>query len=167
MISLIAAVARDRVIGAKNSLPWRLPEDLKYFKHVTQGHPVVMGRKTYESIGHLLPGRENRIVTRQQGYAVPGAVIFTSVREACVGEGEIFVIGGAEIYTQALPFADRLYLTEIDSAFEGDTYFPPYASSNFREITRDQHGPDLSKDRKFGFSFVVWERVCPPSGKTE
>ena len=104
-ISIIAALGRNRVIGANNRMPWHLPEDLKYFKRVTQGQPVIMGRRTFESIGRLLPGRENRIVSRRADYGVEGARVFGSLRDACEGGGDLFVIGGAEIYAQALPLA--------------------------------------------------------------
>jgi dihydrofolate reductase len=165
-ISLIAAMSRNRVIGANNGLPWRLPEDLKYFKRVTQGRPVVMGRKTYESIGRLLPGRENRIVTRQKGFELEGARVFHSLSEAIqVGgsdhageaDAETFVIGGAEIYAQAMSAADRIYLTLIDREVEGDAYFPVIDRSRFREVSREDHPP--SGERDFGFSFLVLERV--------
>ena len=165
MISLIAAQGRNRVIGAANSLPWHIPEDLKYFKRVTQGHPVIMGRKTYESIGRLLPGRENRIVSRQRDYAVAGARTFGSVREACEAEcagpgaDEIFVIGGAQIYAAALRFADRLYLTLIDYDFVGDVFFPKWPAGAFREVSREMFGADPAVGRKYSFSFVVMERV--------
>lgn len=157
MISLIAAIDRNRVIGAGNRLPWHLPEDLKYFKKTTQGHPVVMGRKTYESIGRLLPGRENRIVSRQPGYRVEGAQVFNDLRAACAGSGEIFVIGGAQIYKEALPLADRLYLTELDAEFEGDAYFPAWDAREFREISREMQ--PASEGREFTFAYVVRERV--------
>ena len=156
-INLIAAVAQNDVIGAGNRMPWHLPEDLKYFKRVTQGHPVVMGRKTFESIGRLLPDRENRIVTRQADFQVEGARIFSSVEAACEGAGEIFVIGGAEIYRQALPMADRLYITRIEKDFEGDTCFPKWPVSQFRELTREAH--PAGEGRDFGYSFVVFERA--------
>jgi dihydrofolate reductase len=156
LISLIAAMDRRRLIGAGNRLPWHLPEDLKYFKKTTQGHPVVMGRKTYESIGRLLPGRENRIVSRQPGYQVEGAQVFGDLRAACEGPGEIFVIGGAQIYREALAFADRLYVTELDAEFEGDAYFPQWDASQFREISRERHEP--AEGRSFAFSFVLLER---------
>jgi dihydrofolate reductase len=151
-VSLIAALASNGVIGRGNQLPWHLPEDLKYFKRVTQGHPVVMGRKTYESIGRLLPNRENRIVTRNADYRVEGARVFGSVEEACLPngyDGEIFVIGGSEIYAQALKHAHRLYLTRIEKAYEGDARFPEFDAREFREVSREAHE---------GFSFVVLER---------
>lgn len=159
MISLIAAMGRNRVIGASGKLPWHLPEDLKYFRRVTSGHPIIMGRKTYDSIGRLLPGRENRIVTRQSDLVVAGARMFGSVEEACRTDvtGEVFVIGGSEIYTQAMPFADRIYLTLINQDFMGDAYFPNWPVLTFREISREDHVPE--GDRTFGFSFVVLEKT--------
>jgi dihydrofolate reductase len=160
-ISLIAAMARDRVIGVGNRLPWHLPEDLKHFKQVTHGHPIVMGRKTFESIGRLLPGRENRIVSRQPGYRVEGARVFSSLREACEApapsDREIFVIGGEQVYREALPIADRLYLTEIDAAFEGDAFFPAWNRAEFREASRERFAP--GEGRAFAFDFVVLERI--------
>jgi dihydrofolate reductase len=162
VISLIAAIDRNRVIGLDGKMPWHLPEDLKYFKRVTAGRPVVMGRKTYESIGRLLPERENRIVSRQAGYAVPGARVFGSVAAACEGSAaseEIFVIGGAEIYAQALGFASRLYLTMIDAEFRGDTHFPEWQARDFREISREPFAADPAVGRACGFAFVVLERM--------
>jgi dihydrofolate reductase len=176
MVSLIAAMARNRVIGVQNKLPWHLPEDLRYFRRVTQGHPVVMGRKTYESIGRLLPGRENRIVSRQPDYQVEGARVFADLREACeaaplavsgaaggteagteAGAQEIFVIGGAQIYGEALAYADRLYITQIDAEVAGDAYFPEWEAGQFVEISRETHAAD--GERAYGFAFVVLERV--------
>ncbi len=156
MISLIAAMARNRCIGAANKLPWSLPEDLKHFRAVTSGHPVVMGRKTFESIGRVLPNRENVIVSRRFGLAVPGATVVGSLEEALGRFGaqqEIFVIGGAEIYRQALPQAGRLYLTLIGHDVEGDAFFPEWAASDFREVFREErHEP-------FDFAFVTLERI--------
>jgi dihydrofolate reductase len=158
-VSLIAAMARNRVIGAGNRLPWHLPEDLKYFKQVTSGHPVVMGRKTYESIGRLLAGRENRIVSRQPGYSVAGARVYGSLEEACRGEGEVFVIGGAEIYAQAMGLAARIYLTRIDAEVPGDAYFPAWPEAEFREVSRETRAADPAAGRPWGFSWVVLERA--------
>jgi dihydrofolate reductase len=158
MVSLIWAMGRNRVIGADNRLPWHLPEDLKYFRRVTQGHPVLMGRKTFDSIGRLLPGRENRIITRQTGFEVPGALVFNSLEDACRGaSGELFVIGGSEIYRQALGMADRLYVTLIHQDFEGDAFFPDWDESRFREVSREEH--PATAERPYSFSFVVMERV--------
>lgn len=141
-LSVIAAIAHNRVIGRENALPWHLPEDLKHFKALTMGHPIVMGRKTYESLGRLLPGRTTVIVSRNRNYAVPGALIVESLQQAlavCRHEQEIFIIGGAELYKEALPMADRLYLTEIDADFEGDAYFPDFAPGRWREVSRQPH----------------------------
>ena len=131
-LALIAAVARDRVIGLNNTLPWHLPEDLQHFKRTTLGAPIVMGRKTWDSIGRPLPGRHNIVVTRQANWQAAGASRADSVAAALALAGEVprvFVIGGAELYAQALPLADALYLTEIDAAFAGDAYFPAFDPS--------------------------------------
>lgn len=155
-LSIIAAVAKHHVIGIDNTLPWRLPEDLKRFKALTMGHHIVMGRKTYESLGRLLPGRTTVIVSRNQDYTVPGALVVASLQqalEACGNDEEIFVIGGAELYREALPMADRLYLTEIDAEFAGDAYFPEYPQSRWREVAREPH----SGTGGLSFSYVVYE----------
>ncbi|MGE7603785.1 dihydrofolate reductase [Peribacillus sp. NPDC097675] len=128
MISLMVAMDENRLIGKNNALPWHLPADLQYFKRVTMGHPIVMGRKTFESIGRILPGRENVIVTRNHDFKVEGCTILHDVSEikgfADAHEQEVFVIGGAEIFKAILPVTDRLYITQIHEEFEGDTYFP-------------------------------------------
>jgi dihydrofolate reductase len=126
---LVAAVAANGVIGRDGKLPWHLPEDLKRFRALTMGHHIVMGRKTYESIGRLLPGRTTVIVTHNRDYAVPGAVTASSVEDAvskCAGDDEVFVIGGARVYQAALPSAERLYLTLIQAEVQGDTCFPAW-----------------------------------------
>lgn len=126
MLSIIAAIAKNGVIGNQGKLPWHLPEDLKHFKETTLGHPIVMGRKTFESIGKPLPGRENIVLTRDQTFQGKGVTVIHSLADAIENhpDEEIFVIGGAEIYQLALPLADKLYLTLIDQEFPGDTYFP-------------------------------------------
>ena len=143
-MSLIAALARNRVIGRNNAMPWHLPEDLKRFKALTLGHPVIMGRKTWESIiaalGKPLPGRTNIVISRSLVSAPAGSHLAHSLEEAlayCHGDEEVFVIGGAEIYALALPHASRLYLTEIDAVIEGDAWFPETASWTFKEIARE------------------------------
>jgi dihydrofolate reductase len=144
-LSVIAAMARNRVIGIRNTLPWRLPEDLKHFKALTLGHHIVMGRKTYESIGKPLPGRTTVIVTRDPGYQVEGCVTATSIEAAitaCGDDTEIFFVGGAELYAQVLPRADRLYLTEIQADYEGDAWFPEFEQSAWKEIDRQAHVND-------------------------
>lgn len=153
-ISLLVAYASNRVIGNKGKLPWRLPADLKRFKELTMGHHIVMGRKTYESIGRLLPGRTMVIVTRQADYKVPGAIIAHSLHEAitaCQGDNEIFVIGGAEIFEQALPLADQIYATEIHAEFEGDVFFPEWDKKEWNEIKRTRCKGN------FDYDFVVYE----------
>jgi len=156
MLSLIAAVARNQVVGIENRLPWHLPEDLKYFKATTSGHPIIMGRKTYESIGRPLPGRHNIVVTRDTAWHAEGVTTVHSLEDAktaASASAEIFLIGGATLYKEALPHADRLYLTEIDADFEGDAHFPAWDKSAFVETHREQHtGTD------FTYSFVVYER---------
>jgi dihydrofolate reductase len=175
-LSLIAAVARDGVIGKGNTLPWHIPEDLKRFKQITTGSPVILGRKTYESIGRLLPGRKNIIVSRSKERLVPGARVVDSleaaIEEAKVGTpAEIFVLGGGEIYRLALPLADRLYITEIDLEVEGgDAWFPewpavrqgPVSSGSsrmlFRETSHEERPP--SEDGKTpAFRFLVFDRI--------
>ncbi len=162
-VTLIAALARNRVIGRGNRMPWHIPEDLKRFKALTLGHPVIMGRKTFESIvatlGKPLPGRDNIVVTRAKDYAAPGCRATHSIEEAlaAAGAGEVFVIGGAEIYALALPLADRLQLTEIDAGIEGDAYFPAFERSAWREVSREsriQEGPE-----GFRYDFTVYDKL--------
>lgn len=157
-VFLVAAVAANGVIGARGKLPWHLPEDLKHFKALTLGHPVIMGRKTWESLGRALPGRENIVVTRAAGYEAPGASVAASLDAAlalCLGESVAFVIGGAELYAAALPIADGLVLTEIHRDFEGDTHFPSFDRKAWRETQRKpQSGADGLR-----FDFVLYERA--------
>lgn len=157
-LCVIAAMARNRVIGIHNTLPWRLPEDLKHFKALTMGHHIIMGRKTYESIGKPLPGRTTVIVTRDAGYRVEGCLTATSIDAAiaaCGDDPEIFFVGGAEMYVQVLPRADRLYLTEIQAEYEGDAWFPEFDRSSWREVDRQAHVNDAG----LGYHFVIHERV--------
>jgi dihydrofolate reductase len=158
-ISIIAALARNRVIGTENCLPWRLPEDLAHFKALTLGHPVLMGRKTFESLGRPLPGRTNIVVSRNPDYAPPGCEVAGSVAAAvalCAGAQEIFCIGGAQLYSQVLPLADRLYLTEVGVDAEGDAWFPEVDHSAFREVSRESHRGE--KGDALDFDFVLYER---------
>jgi len=158
-ISIIAAMARNRVIGINNTLPWHLSADLKHFKALTMGHCIVMGRKTYESIGKPLPGRTSVIVTRQPGYQVPGAIVAGSVDEAlqaCGGYAESFVIGGAELYRQTLGHCQRMCLTEIQQDFDGDTFFPEFSRAEWRETSREKHRLDDASQLEY--HFVVLER---------
>ncbi len=156
-LSLIAAVARNRVIGRGNALPWHLPEDLKRFRQLTLGHPVVMGRRTYESIGRPLPGRDNIVVTRNAGLAIAGVRTAASLPAALdiAGERTAFVIGGAEIYQLAFPLADRLYLTEVDADVEGDAFFPEFDRDRWRETAREP-APAASPMR---YAFVTYSKI--------
>lgn len=143
--SFVVAVARNGVIGHANGLPWRLPADLAFFKRITMSHPIVMGRKTYESIGKPLPGRTNIVVTRSPGFSAPGCVVVDSLAAAYRAAGdakEVFVIGGAQIYEAALPDADRIYLTEVESEIDGDTWFPKIDRSEWIETELERHAPD-------------------------
>ena len=160
MISIIVAMARNRVIGANGAIPWRLPEELKRFKSLTLGHHIVMGRKTWDSIGRLLPGRATVIVTRQPDFSVPGAKIAHSLDEAinaCGGDSEIFVIGGAELYAQALPRAGRLYLTTVDADIAGDTLMPEIDLKAWREVSTTSYPADGR--HRYPFRCAVYERV--------
>lgn len=138
MISLLVAMDKNRVIGKDNGLPWHLPADLAYFKKVTMGHHIIMGRKTFESIGRPLPGRTTVIVTRNKDYKVEGCHVIHSIDDVKkMGEEmdeELFVIGGAEIFKEVLSFADRLYITKIDEVFEGDTFFPEINDAEWKEV---------------------------------
>jgi len=133
-LSLIVATAKNRVIGVNNTLPWHLPEDLKRFRALTTGHHIIMGRKTYDSLGRLLPGRTTVIVTRNQAYKVEGAIVVHSLEDAiaaCGGDQEVFLIGGAELYQDGLKLANKLYVTEIDAEYEGDAFFPEFDLSEW------------------------------------
>lgn len=157
-VSVISAMARDRVIGIDNRLPWHLPEDLRHFKRLTLGHHIIMGRKTFESIGRPLPGRTTVILTRDAGYRPPQCLTAASLEAAlaaCGDDGEVFFVGGAEIYAQALPLADRLYLTEIDARFEGDARFPEFDAREWRETGRDSRVSDAG----LAYAFVTLDRI--------
>lgn len=164
MISLIAAVCDNRVIGKGNTLPWHLPDDMRYFMETTQGHCVIMGRKNYESLPpkfRPLPKRTNIVVTRQENYPAPDCHVVGSYEAALelakkIGPDEIFVIGGAEIYAHALAKADKLYLTEIAASPEGDTFFPEFNRQDWKEISRRHHPADAR--HVYAFDFVVYQR---------
>ncbi|MCP1537072.1 dihydrofolate reductase [Methylorubrum extorquens] len=158
-ISLVAAIARNGVIGRDNSLAWRLSSDLKRFKALTMGKPILMGRKTWDSIGRPLPGRRSLVITRDRSLALSDVTVVHDWDEAlaAAGDDELMVVGGAEIYRLALPHADRLHLTEVDAAPEGDAYFPPFDRSLFRETLREPHGP--GERDEFAFQFVDLERL--------
>lgn len=162
-LSLVVAVARNGVIGVNGQLPWRLPEDLKRFKALTLGHTLVMGRKTHESIGRLLPGRRTIIVSRNPAYRIEGATVVPSVEAAiaaATGESEVFVVGGGEIYALALPLADRLLVTEVDLVPEGDAFFPPVDRSRWHEVGREAR----QTEDGVSYAFVDYERIIAPQG---
>ena len=156
-LSIIVAVGRNGVIGVDGQLPWRLPDDLKRFKVLTMGHTLVMGRKTHESIGRLLPGRRTIIVSRNPAYRVEGATVVDSVGRAiaaATGESEVFVVGGGEIYALALPLADRLLVTDVDLAPEGDAFFPPIDATRWQQTARESR---VTEDG-IRYAFADYER---------
>lgn len=164
IISLIAALTRNRVIGKDNDLPWHLPDDMRYFMQTTFGHHVIMGRKNYDSLPHKfkpLPNRTNIIVTHQVNFIAEGCRVVNSIDEAIEiaranDEGELFIIGGAQIYHQAIPLAHYLYLTEIHSDVDGDTYFPEFDRTQWTEVSRKSHAMD--ERHRFAFDFVIYKR---------
>ena len=161
MISMIAAMAHDRVIGLDNQMPWHLPADLAHFKRVTLGKPVLMGRKTFESIGRPLPGRRNLVISRNPDYRADGVEVIDSVAAALAlladsDVAELMVIGGGHLYGQLLPRAERLYLTRIDLAVEGDTRFPAFDEGDWSCIERELHQPDEKNPHPY--CFETWQR---------
>jgi dihydrofolate reductase len=162
LLSLIAAMDRNRLIGSDNRLPWRLPADLAHFKKMTLGKPIVMGRRTFESIGRPLPGRTNIVLTRSSCLTVEGVLIAGSLDDAldlARGAAEVMVIGGGKVYEQALPQARRLYLTLVDGVFEGDSWFPEIDSALWREVDRSEHRAD--QQNPHDYSFVTLEKITP------
>lgn len=160
-ISLIVAMASNRVIGINGQMPWHLSADLKKFKSITMGHPILMGRKTYESIGRPLPGRRNIVISRNPDYKIAGCEVFSDIQDAissCDDCEELFVIGGAAFYESMLPNADLIYLTEINKEFTGDTFFPPINKQEWQEIERLDINDDSSVD--FAYSFLKLQRIC-------
>ncbi len=162
-ISLIVAMARNRVIGRDNALPWRLPADLKHFRRVTMGKSIVMGRKTFDSIGKPLDGRKNIVITRNPDYRPDGVTVVDSLDGAlnAAGDSEVMIIGGATIYEQVLPRADRIYLTLIDAAFDGDARFPELNQEEWQESERLD--VDAGTEPDFAYSFVTLDRVSRDS----
>ena len=157
-LSLIVAFTRNNVIGCNNTLPWHLPEDLKRFRALTMGHHIIMGRKTYESLGRLLPGRTTVIVTRNKAYQVEGALIASSLESAltlCKGDSEPFLIGGAEMYKVGLKLANKLYITEVDAEFVGDVFFQVVDLAAWEETERVVH----ISENGLPFSYVVYKRL--------
>ncbi len=159
MISIIAAMAENRVIGVNNTLPWRLPADLRHFRQLTTGHHVIMGRRNYESIGKPLPDRTNIVITRNPAYQAPGCRVKHSLADALRGiqdDPEVFIIGGAEIYRQAIADADRIYLTLVHADINGDTFFPEFELREWHETSRTRHEAD--EKNPYAYSFVTYDR---------
>lgn len=163
-IALVAAIAANGVIGLNNALPWRCPGDLRHFKALTLGHHLIMGRKTFESIGRPLPGRTSVVVTRNNGWHADGCLVANGLPEAielCAADDKVFIVGGADIYAQALRFADTLYLTEIRQAVAGDAFFPAFDREEWQETSRASHSQD--EPQPLEFDFVVYRRRQDPA----
>ncbi len=153
-LSLIVAMAQNRTIGVNNTLPWRCPEDLKHFKALTMGHHMIMGRKTFDSIGKPLPGRTTVVVTRNTELQIEGCMMAHSLEEAiklCAEDDEAFIVGGAELYAQALPRVDTMYITEIQQAVEGDAHFPDFDKQQWQEAARDVRSQDTPQPLTYHF----------------
>lgn len=159
IISIIAAMAENRVIGRYGSIPWDIPEDRRRFRELTMGHPVIMGRRTFEAIGHPLPGRKNIVLTRQPAFRAKGCLVVNSLLSAlraCGGDEEVFICGGGELYREALPLAERVYLTVVHGEFQGDVVFPELPAGEFAETERRGGG------RADVCTFLVLERKGLP-----
>lgn len=164
-LAMIWAMARNRTIGRNNALPWHLSEDLKYFKRVTMGKPIIMGRKTWDSIGRPLPGRTNIVISRDPDFHAEGVKVVNTLEQALAiaesigiidGSDEVVVMGGEQIYALALPKADRLYMTEVHADVEGDAYFPEFDRTQWQELARENHA--ATGPNPYDYSFVVLER---------
>jgi len=159
-IAIIAAMDRNRLIGDGDRLPWRLPADLRRFRALTMGKPIIMGRRTHESIGVVLPGRRNIVLSRDPDYRAPGCDVFPDLDAAlaaCDDTDEPMIIGGAQIYAQALPLADRMHLTLLQGSFDGDTWFPEYDEERWREVSREDH--EAGENAPCAYSFVDLHRT--------
>ena len=159
-VSSIVAISENHAIGKDNKLLWYLPNDLKHFKTITSGHTVIMGRKTFDSVGKPLPNRRNIIITRQ-AITIAGCEVVNSIEAAialCKTEDEVFIVGGAEIYKQAMHLTDRIYLTIVHKEFDGDSFFPEINKQNWKEISREDFEPD--EKNSLPYSFITYERVA-------
>lgn len=159
-LSLIVAMATNRTIGINKKMPWHLSADLKQFKKITLGHPIIMGRKTFESIGRPLPGRQNIIISRDINYQQEGCLVFNNLDTAlqyCSDQEAAFVIGGATLYEVTLEHAEGLYITQIHKSFKGDTWFPEIDAAKWREVKREDINDDASVD--FKYSFICYDRI--------
>jgi len=157
--TIVVAISENHVIGKDNKLLWYMPNDLKHFKEITTGHPVIMGRKTYDSVGKPLPNRRNIIITRKK-ITIEGCEVVNSIEEAfllCTDEPEVFIVGGAEIYRQSINLTDRIYLTIIHKEFEGDSFFPEISKKEWKEVFREDHQPDHKNT--LPYSFITLERA--------
>ena len=158
-VTIVVAIAENYAIGKHNQLLWHMPADLRHFKQITSGHTVIMGRKTYDSVGKPLPNRRNIIITRQD-IIIPGCEVVKSVDaalELCKGEEEVFIVGGAEIYKLAMNKTDRIYLTIIHHSFDADSFFPEIDYMEWKETAREDHRPD--EKHKYAYSFITLDRV--------
>ncbi len=157
-ISIVVAIAENNAIGKNNELLWHLPKDLKFFKQVTSGNTVIMGRKTYDSIGKPLPNRRNIVISKQPNLVIAGAEVFNSLETAlknCIHEKEIFIIGGASIYKEVLPFCNRIYLTKVHHSFNADVYFPEANFSDWKILSEENHYKD--EKHLYDFTFLIME----------
>jgi len=164
-LSIVVAMGARRVIGNRNALPWHLPADLAHFKAITMGKPILMGRRTHESIGRPLPGRTNIVITRNRDYTAEGCSVVHSLEEAMqtvAGSGEIMIIGGAELYRQALPQVDILYLTCVEGEFEGDTFFPELDDAQWQETACENHAADEKNPYACRFLTLARKRAATP-----
>lgn len=158
-LSIIVAMAQNHTIGVNNTLPWRCPEDLKHFKTLTMGHHMIMGRKTFDSIGRPLPGRTTVVATRNTDLKVDGCLIAHSLKEAiaaCAGDEQIFIVGGAELYRQAIALADTLYITEIQQDIDGDAFFPDFDKNTWQETSREVRSQETPQP--LNYHFVTYQR---------
>ncbi len=170
-LAIIVAMGKNRVIGVNNQLPWHLPADLKHFKQLTSGHPVLMGRKTYQSIGKPLPNRSNIVISRQTDFAAPSCLLAASLAEAiklAEPADQCFIIGGASLYSEASPLADVIYLTEVDIEIAGDTYFPALNNNDWQEVERVSHQRDEKNQYDYAFVQLIRKTIVDyPAGELE
>jgi dihydrofolate reductase len=162
IVSFVVAADKNNLIGKDNQLPWHLPADLRFFKNLTTGHCIIMGRKTFDSLGRLLPNRSHVVITRSETYRAEGALVVHSIEDAIKscsarGDEEVFIIGGAEIFKQAMNIADRIYLTRIHHSFDGDTYLPEFKSDEWNLIKKEENEPD--DKNPYAYAFCVYEKA--------
>lgn len=160
IVTAVVAIAENRAIGKNNELLWHLPKDLKHFKEITKGHTIIMGRKTFDSIGKPLPHRRNIVITRRKDLEIEGAEVVGSVDEAlagCTADDEVFIVGGAEIYKLAMPKMDRIYLTTVHASYDADVYFPEIDHTIWKEVATEKHDPD--EKHAVAFTFSTLERI--------